>query len=206
YTKVSDIHRHLQRLIKCFHCFYAFYRRLHFVLSSFHTHHIDRKSCEPLRARVHHIPCPASPYGCKPCTVSNVKHSAQFMLQLMAGPVAAVRATSCKPVMGNTSRPHNLCPCLVVIRLIHKNPCILHHCTDQVLADAVSQFHILALIKVSLHSVHHNIHTPAGRLIFGQRHCKFRVHHRESCTGVIAAVSSLQTPVLIGNDRRITHL
>ena len=205
-AKIFDAHRHPDLPVKCFHRFDAFSRGLDFVCSGFHSHHIDRELREPLRLRIHHISRPASPDSRKACAVRHIKHTAQFMLQLMARPVSAVRPTAGKPVVGKASCPHHLRSRVIMIGLFHKNPCVLHHSADQMFTDAVRQFHVVALIKVAFHRVHHDIHTSAGCLVFRQCHGKLRVHDRESCPAVIAAVASFQPSVLIRDDRRITHL
>ena len=128
------------------------------------------------------------------------------MLQLMARPVSAVCAASGKSVVGETPRPHDFRPCVIVIRLVHEELRVLHHSTDEMLTDAVRQFHVPTLIEIPLHSVHHDIHAPAGCLIFRQRHRKLRVHDREPCPAEIAAVTSFQPSVLICDDGRVAHL
>ena len=54
--------------------------------------------------------------------------------------------------------------------------------------------------------MHHDIHTPACRLVFRKSHGQHRIHDRELCAAVIAVIASFQPSVLIRDNRRITHL
>ena len=128
------------------------------------------------------------------------------MLQLMARPVAAVCPATGQPVVREAARPHHFRTGVIIVRLLHQDLRVLHHRADQILADAVRQFHIVRPVKISLHRVHHNIHAPACRLVLRQSHSQYRIHDREFCAAVITVIASLQPAVLIRDNRRVAHL
>ena len=202
---IADAHRHLNLAVELFHLFHTSESRRHIIFTGFHAHYIYRELREALRSGVHHISCPASPDSRKTCSVSHIKHTAQLMLQLMTCPVSAVCSASGQAVMGQASCPHYLCPCLIVIRLCHKDSGIIHNGAQQMFADSVCQLHIAGLVEIPFHCMHHNIRASAGCLILRQSHGDLRIHNREFCPADIVITSPLQPSLLIGNYRRITH-
>src|SRR5699024_6733184 len=76
--------------------------------------YVGGKLGETLRILFIHITCPASPYRGKPGSVSHVVKSSQFVLELVARPVASACSAAGKSVVGQTACPHNLCPGVIV--------------------------------------------------------------------------------------------
>ena len=175
------------------------------ILSFLLSHYTDSKLCKSAGIPLQNISCPASPDSRQSRTMRHIKHTAQLVLQLMTCPVPACRSTSGQTIMRQASCPHHLCSCFIIVRLLHKDPCILHNCPDQMLTKSIRKIQILFLVKITLHGMHHNVHAAAGRLILWKSHCKLRIHHSKSGTAAIISIAAFQPSILIGDHRRIAH-
>lgn len=67
-----------------------------------------------------HISSPASPDRCKSGSVSYIKHTAEFMLNLMCGEIRYPSGTG-QTVMGKASGPHESSPGVIVLRVFYSN-------------------------------------------------------------------------------------
>ena len=67
-----------------------------------------------------HISGPASPDGCKPGTVSHIKHAAKFMFNFVSGKIGYPSCPG-ETIMGKASGPHKSSPGFIVFRLLYSN-------------------------------------------------------------------------------------
>ena len=76
-----------------------------------------------------------------PCAL-NALEQAGVKANSDEGEIISTISTACKTIMGKTSCPHYLCPCIIVFRFFNKYSCIFHYCTDKSLCNAISYLHI----------------------------------------------------------------
>ena len=138
-----------------------------------------------------YIAGPGTPYGSKACAVSDVEHAAKFMFQLVGSPVPAIGTASSKAIMREAGSPHDFCTGVIILRILFQNQRILHDSAKQCLADSVRHLHIRALVEVSFHRMHQNIHASALRLVIWKRICKFRIQDGKPAAAIFAFISTL---------------
>ena len=137
----------------------------------------------------------------------HVKQSSDLMFQCMGSEISSDnRATACQPVMRQTSCPHYFRTCIIVLRIIDQNSCILNYRTHQTLCNTVCDLHISTICKIAFHRMHQNVCASACCLIIRQCHGQFRIHDCKARSSIVIAVSSLDPAVFFCNNRRITHL
>ena len=146
---------------------------------------------KPVQAILAYIAGPGTPYGSKACAVSDVEHAAKFMFQLVGSPVPAIGTASSKAIMREAGSPHDFCTGVIILRILFQNQRILHDSAKQCLADSVRHLHIRALVEVSFHRMHQNIHASALRLVIWKRICKFRIQDGKPAAAIFAFISTL---------------
>ena len=131
--------------------------------------------------------------------MSHIKHTTQFMLQLMGHKVTTVIATACQIIVCKTACPHNLRTGIIVIRLGMQNFCISHYGTKKTFCQGICDLHIATIGKITFHGMHHNIGTSGFRLVIRQGFGKFRIHNRKLRSCQVIIISSLFQCLLIGD-------
>ena len=89
-------------------------------LGSINSENLLTKLCKSSRICLIHISRPASPDRCKSGSVSYIKHTAEFMLNLMCGEIRYPSGTG-QTVMGKASGPHESSPGVIVLRVFYSN-------------------------------------------------------------------------------------
>lgn len=112
---VADRGRHTNGTEKVFHGGDAF-KCCFFVIAEAvgNIQHVDCQLREAAGILFEHITGPAAPDRCKACTVSDIEHTAQFMLQLVGSPVA-LAAVAGDVIVGKSARPHDLGADVIVV-------------------------------------------------------------------------------------------
>ena len=96
---IADFRRHANAFKECFHGFNAFKGNFSFRTGGIgNAENINGKLRKACGVNGHYITRPAAPNCCQSCAVGDIKHAAEFVLQLMAGPVAQ-SAVACDIVM-----------------------------------------------------------------------------------------------------------
>ena len=108
--------------------------------------------------------------------------------------------------MGQAPCPHNLCPCLIVLRVIPKDFCIFHNGSHQPFRQPVRNLHIPPICKIPLHRMHQNIRAPAGSLIIRQCKGQLRIHNRKPRTANIIFIPTLHPAFFLRQNRAVAHL
>ena len=154
-----------------------------------------------------HIACPAAPNGCQACPVGYAEHTAELMLQLVAGPVAQGSVAG-DAVVGEGTAPHDFGPRIVILGLLQGDFRVAHNIAQQSCGDIVYQSQLLRLLagEITLQSVDHDVGTAAGGLVGGQRIGQLRVQQGEFSVAVIGGKSTLEHALVLGNHGGVAHL
>ena len=128
YAKLPDAGGHMDRseeILQCFNAFQDGFFRFRVVIGN--THYIHRELGKARNIIEIYIACPASPDCRQSCSMGHIKHPAQLVLQLMAGPVTCSAAAG-QSVVGQASRPENFRTGVIILRIFQQNLCLMHHC------------------------------------------------------------------------------
>ena len=122
----------------------------------------------------------------------HIKHTAQLVLQLVGGPVAAAHnAAAGQAVVAQAACPHDLGAGVIIFGVLHQNQRILFHGAQNANGDIVGHIIVFFIGEKALHGVHHNIGAAAGRLVIRQGVGEGGVHNSKAGAAQIAAVGAL---------------
>ena len=128
------------------------------------------------------------------------------MPQLVNGKVLAPPQTG-QVVVGQAAAPHQLAPCLVVVRLFQRLRGVGDHRAQKGFCNAVGDLVGTGVdAKIALHGVQHHIRCPTGSLVGGEGVGEGGVQDGKSGTVEGGVAAPLAVSSLVGQNRRVAGL
>ena len=121
------------------------------------------------------------------------------MLQMVAVPVL-LTAHAHNVIVAHHTGPHDVCPRLVVVRIIHDPAALVEHGQQHALQHPVRDLHVRRIGEVALKGVGHDVRDAAGRLIGGQAFREGRVQHGEAGPEAVGLRAVFLQRFLVGDD------
>ena len=152
------------------------------------------------------ILCPCREDNCKTRSMRDtVIHAGKLMLQLMAAH-QVIPSASGQTVVRQGRSPHQGCTCFVIFRIIDGNFSGINNRLQQSFCQMIGQCNIAVLAEIPFQRMHHDISDTAGSLIFADSIGQLRIHQCKQRTVQIAAKTTLEPAIFIGDYTRIAHL